>query len=169
MSQKITCPVCQRSDIEENICPNCEADISLMRTLVELPKASSFSSKITLNYWLVVLTIVFLILGIILGVLGTYSLARQNKVESNVMTDLSPSPSSKPITQQRESSSSKSCVDGFYYTVREGDSLSAISKRFYGSSQNLSMILKINSQLLTRENNLKIGETILVPNQEKNC
>lgn len=169
MAQKITCPVCERSDIEGNICPNCEADISLMRTLVELPNASSFSPKITLNYWLVVLTILFLILGIILGVLGTYSLARQNKLESNAVADLSPSPSSEPIAQQIESSSSKSCVDGFYYTVREGDSLSTISKRFYGNSHNLSIILKTNSQLLERENNLKIGETILVPNQKKNC
>ena len=37
MSTKITCPVCDRSAIEINICPNCQTDLSLLRMLIELP------------------------------------------------------------------------------------------------------------------------------------
>ena len=37
MSTKITCPVCDRSAIEINICPNCQTDLTLLRMLIELP------------------------------------------------------------------------------------------------------------------------------------
>ena len=37
MSVKINCPVCDRSAIEINICPNCQTDLSLIRMLLELP------------------------------------------------------------------------------------------------------------------------------------
>jgi hypothetical protein len=37
MSTKITCPVCDRSQIEINICPNCQTDLALLRMLTELP------------------------------------------------------------------------------------------------------------------------------------
>jgi hypothetical protein len=37
MSDKIDCPVCNRSAIEINICPNCQTDLSLIRMLTELP------------------------------------------------------------------------------------------------------------------------------------
>jgi hypothetical protein len=37
MSVKINCPVCDRSAIEINICPNCQTDLSLIRMLIELP------------------------------------------------------------------------------------------------------------------------------------
>ncbi len=41
MSTEINCPVCDRSAIEINICPNCQTDLSLIRMLSELPEASS--------------------------------------------------------------------------------------------------------------------------------
>jgi hypothetical protein len=34
---QLTCPVCLRPEIADNICPNCETDLTLMRMLVELP------------------------------------------------------------------------------------------------------------------------------------
>jgi hypothetical protein len=43
MSTKITCPVCDRSAIEINICPNCQTDLSLIQMLSELPTADSAS------------------------------------------------------------------------------------------------------------------------------
>ncbi len=33
----LTCPVCDRPEIADNICPNCETDLTLIRMLVELP------------------------------------------------------------------------------------------------------------------------------------
>ena len=37
MNHQLTCPVCDRSAIEINICPNCQTDLSLIRMLTELP------------------------------------------------------------------------------------------------------------------------------------
>ncbi len=37
MNHQLTCPVCDRSAIEINICPNCQTDLSLIRMLSELP------------------------------------------------------------------------------------------------------------------------------------
>ena len=57
IAKQLTCPVCDRSQIEENICPNCETDLSVVRILVELPKERRISP------WLF-----FLILVIMTGV-----------------------------------------------------------------------------------------------------
>ena len=35
---KIDCPVCGYQGIEGNICPNCDTDVSLIRSLAELPQ-----------------------------------------------------------------------------------------------------------------------------------
>ncbi len=37
---KLTCPVCDRTSIEGNICPNCETDLSSIRLLMTLPKVT---------------------------------------------------------------------------------------------------------------------------------
>jgi hypothetical protein len=34
---KLTCPVCDRIDIEGDICPNCETNLESVRILMELP------------------------------------------------------------------------------------------------------------------------------------
>ncbi|BDA69767.1 hypothetical protein RIVM261_074930 [Rivularia sp. IAM M-261] len=62
---KLMCPVCQRPDIENNICPNCETDLSLIRMLTELPQQRKNTS-----IWLLVIVAIFcLILGFILAAL----------------------------------------------------------------------------------------------------
>jgi C4-type Zn-finger protein len=66
MSTKITCPVCDRSAIEINICPNCQTDLSLIRMLSELPQAGSVSDD---SRWLgwpigILLTNIILIWGL---------------------------------------------------------------------------------------------------------
>lgn len=33
---KLICPVCKRTAISDNICPNCETDLSSIRLLLEL-------------------------------------------------------------------------------------------------------------------------------------
>ncbi len=60
----INCPVCSYQDIQGNTCPNCDADITLIRTLKNLPiveestiiVASKFSKP---NLFLVILLCVF--------------------------------------------------------------------------------------------------------------
>jgi hypothetical protein len=42
---KTTCPVCNRSEIEIDICPNCETDLSAIRFLTDLPRLESKDLK----------------------------------------------------------------------------------------------------------------------------
>jgi hypothetical protein len=37
MTHLLNCPVCGYKEIEGNTCPNCDADLSLIRSLTELP------------------------------------------------------------------------------------------------------------------------------------
>jgi C4-type Zn-finger protein len=62
MSTKITCPVCDRSAIEINICPNCQTDLSLIRMLSELPQAGSVSDSSRRLGWLIGIFLINIIL-----------------------------------------------------------------------------------------------------------
>jgi hypothetical protein len=44
MNKKLSCPVCDRQEITESICPNCETDLSALRMLAELPLFSNTES-----------------------------------------------------------------------------------------------------------------------------
>jgi hypothetical protein len=50
MSEEIDCPVCNRSAIDINICPNCQTDLSLIRMLTELPVLAPNSKIADGNY-----------------------------------------------------------------------------------------------------------------------
>lgn len=65
MNVKLICPVCQRPDIENNICPNCETDLSLIQMLKELPQQRQGNSV-----WLLLTVAIFcLIVGFSLAAL----------------------------------------------------------------------------------------------------
>ncbi len=64
MSTKITCPVCDRSELEINICPNCQTDLALLRMLTELPLLEQTDSSFQVPKWLAVgILLVFMLLG----------------------------------------------------------------------------------------------------------
>ena len=65
MKQKITCPVCDRKEIDENICPNCETDLSLIRMLMELPpqKASFLHNSNVIILFVILTLLITLSLG----------------------------------------------------------------------------------------------------------
>ena len=70
MSTKITCPVCDRSAIEINICPNCQTDLSLLRMLIELPLIPPVDASRQLpRLAIIAILIGFILLGWILWVL----------------------------------------------------------------------------------------------------
>jgi C4-type Zn-finger protein len=64
MSTKITCPVCDRSELEINICPNCQTDLTLLRMLTELPLLEPIDSSFQVPKWSVVgILFGFILLG----------------------------------------------------------------------------------------------------------
>ena len=183
MSVKLTCPVCDRSQIEDNTCPNCETDLSTYRMLAELPVETSIETKEqkrTIPLWLPVgVAILFLLLGIGLGFAGNLVMVRNQQPIPNFATAPISIPETKPDElivsptiaekpKEIEQSQSKSC-GGFNYVVRKGDSLSLIASRFYGDSNSWSRIIDANPQLKDRESLIEIDELLLVPNLKTNC
>ena len=64
-----------------------------------------------------------------------------------MVTSEAPSPASAPRT----------------YTVQSGDTLSTISKRFYGTPSRWIDIYQANRDRLPSENALRVGQTIRIP------
>jgi nucleoid-associated protein YgaU len=174
MKTKLVCPVCDRPDIEGDICPNCETNLSTFRMLAELPIVEANNSfRPKMKTWLSVAIAMLLLVGISLGATGSYLLSKQQL--EPISTSVS---SSRSISiQQTNSSQSKSiatsstqpCVSNLSYTVRRGDSLSLVASRFYGNEQDWQVIIKANPQLQGRENSLEIGEKFLLPKLYRAC
>ena len=174
MKTKLTCPVCDRPEIEDNICPNCETNLSLFRTLAELPVVTEAASlpkpkNHRKNWWLLGIGI-SLAVGISLG-FGTYFLFEQHLMaqQTTPAADQMPiqSPPSQPTATQ--SQMEENSCGGFYYVVKPDDSLSLIASRFYGNENSWSLITQANPEIEERENFLEIGETLLVPNLRESC
>ncbi|WP_319419714.1 LysM peptidoglycan-binding domain-containing protein [Pleurocapsa sp. FMAR1] len=184
MSVKLTCPVCDRSQIEDNTCPNCETNLSTYRMLAELPVETPVErkeQKRTIPLWLPVgVAILFLLLGIGLGFAGNSVIAKQqpkttptsttasNQTSETKADQLVVSPTVVEKPQGVEKSESKSC-GGFNYVVRKGDSLSLIASRLYGDINSWSLISKANPAIQGRESSIEIGELLFVPNLKNNC
>ena len=182
MSVKLTCPVCDRSQIETSTCPNCETDLSTYRMLAELPVETPVEikeQKRTIPLWLPIgVAVLFLLLGLGLGFAGNSVIAKQQQ-QTIPTTDTStsiPTQIEKPTTpiiaektiEKETEPKSKSC-GGFNYVVRSGDSLSLIASRFYGDFNSWSSISEANSAIQGRENAIEIGESLFVPNLKTNC
>lgn len=185
MKTYLTCPVCDRPKIEGNICPNCETDLSLIRTLKELPELPSVATKSTaIAPWVPIgVAILILLLGISLGAAGN-SVYMQQGVQQNqpavatispaLETGVSPevptlNPTQTPVVPSKKSDGESLLCGGFYYKVNRGDSLSRLAEKFYGDGNLWPRIMAANSRLKGRENALAIGEILLVPNLEVNC
>jgi LysM repeat protein len=49
------------------------------------------------------------------------------------------------------------------YVVQKGDSLYAISRKFYGDSSKIDLIFKANQSSLPSKNSLKLGQKLIIP------
>lgn len=175
MKTYLTCPVCDRPEIEGDICPNCETDLSLIRKLTELPSAPVATllppKSPAIASWVPIgVAILILLLGIGLGAAGNSFYVQQQDaavatVSPPVETSALPSEISQPLSELKIPPT----CSGFYYTVRRGDSLSRVASQLYGDGNLWPQIVSANPQLQGRENSLEIGEVFLVPNLEENC
>lgn len=51
-----------------------------------------------------------------------------------------------------------------YYTVKSGDTLSAISKAMYGTSNEYPRIFEANKPMLTHPDKIYVGQMLIIPN-----
>jgi len=169
MNTKLTCPVCDRPEIEGEICPNCETDLSLIRMLLELPPASvaiakpgDSEQKVTAAWFTPALVLLILFLGVALGVAGNVlSTSLSQNSDSTPTAIVVPNPVTALLPP---------CRTGVLYTVKSGDSLSLIAEREYDNFRLESLIAEANPTLKDRPNFLvKTGEVLFIPKDEEAC
>lgn len=171
MTHLLNCPVCGYKEIADNTCPNCDTDLSLIRSLTELPPSEKAGgaeeaegaggvkpiSKVA--GWQVGLALVILMLGIGLGALGSFLFLQpqliSNKVNSpsSVVINSDKTPSVKPLQPTQ-------------YTVKPKDNLTVITQKYCGNGNLWQVMVKANPQLKGRENWLNVGEVLRLPNCE---
>lgn len=184
MTTKITCQVCQHPNIEDNTCPNCETDLTLIRMLIELPaqdESALSPSAISPAYPRRKQALLFLLAGLILGIIGSFAFSTYSSSppqlaarSTSMLPALDPSltliASSPSITPPEPGiEASPATCTGFRYIVRPGDSLTLIAWRLYGDADRWVRIAEVNPKVRDRGNALEIGEEVLVPNQEAVC
>ena len=161
MSINLICPVCDRPDVEGDICPNCETNLSTFRLLAELPIVEPNKALgSTMKIWLLSGILAAFVLGMSLGATGDSLLSKQSRSPTATI------PGSIATNIQAKSTQAKSlnpCVTQFYYTVQQGDSLARIARRFYGDRQKLQLIMQHNPRPTVKENDINLHEKLLMP------
>jgi LysM repeat protein len=76
-----------------------------------------------------------------------------------LIADISVDPNAKPA--QTQSAPGESAQRS--YTVKAGDSLSKISKQFYGDANQYGKIFDANRDLLSDPNKINVGQTLRIP------
>jgi LysM domain len=162
MKQELSCPVCAYTEITGNSCPNCDADLSVIRLLTELPLETQIQQKT--DRWRLGAALLLLLLGIGLGVGGSW-LFFQPSIFS--VTTIKP-PISVAVKRDRLVTLPIARKPQLpQYTVKAGDNLSAIADRFCGKGKSWQVMLKANPQLNTRSDSIDIGEVLKLPNCEE--
>ena len=59
----------------------------------------------------------------------------------------------------------KSEPEAQYYTVKSGDTLSKISKQFYGDAGQYMKIFNANTSILKDPNQIQVGQKLVIPNK----
>jgi hypothetical protein len=168
MSINLICPVCDRPDIESDICPNCETNLSTFRILAELPIVESKKALgSTMKIWLLSGILAAFVLGMSLGATGGSLLSKQPLPPT--ATSMPGSITTNIPAKSIQATSLNPCVDNFYYTVQQGDSLRRIARHFYGDRQKSQLIIQHNLQLKGRENDIDLNEKLLIPKIYQAC
>ncbi|MBD2251435.1 LysM peptidoglycan-binding domain-containing protein [Nostoc parmelioides] len=140
---QINCPVCSYQDITGDTCPNCDADLRVIRMLQALPQVPTQSP------WPLRIALLLLIIAIGLGVATNLIFSRP---QLNTVVITQPS----PVTPQKP-------PEPTTYTVQTGDNLSAIAQKLCGQGVSLPAIVQANPQLIGRENYLEVGQVLKIP------
>ncbi|MCH1453827.1 MAG: LysM peptidoglycan-binding domain-containing protein [Flavobacteriaceae bacterium] len=88
--------------------------------------------------------------------------ARQGLPISSTQT-LDPKPTLQQVEPQVLPLKPKPVALARTYVVQKGDSLYAISRKFYGDSSKIDLIFKANRASLPSKNSLKLGQKLIIP------
>lgn len=168
MTEKLTCPVCDRTEIETNTCPNCETDLSTIRLLKELPFLDNKTEAKPIKQSFIYIVLGIALLTIIAGIYGGYSIANNqyqaslNKINQD---------KNNPVIVENTEAETKAKLNwcgGFNYQIKSGDSLYMLGLRFYGDGSAWHLITEANPSIISPKN-LEVGQIILIPNLTEFC
>lgn len=188
MTHLLNCPVCGYKEIEANTCPNCDADLSLIRSLTELPalekavgsegaeEAGGVRRTSKVAIWQMGVALLILIFGIGLGTLGSFLFLQPQLVSNKITTppvaikgDKTPNPPAPfPSREGGVEGGEERGVSPLtrQYTVKPGDNLTLITEKFCGKGNSWQVMLKANPQLQSHPNLIDVGEVLKQPNCE---
>ncbi|MEI6445703.1 MAG: LysM peptidoglycan-binding domain-containing protein [Nostocales cyanobacterium ELA583] len=155
---KIDCPVCGYEGIQTNTCPNCDTDIYLIRSLEELPPPR--------KSWTTSIATLMLMIGITIGVAGSF-FAMQTAIYTATVPKSTVTTSSNPTPQVIAPVVPKPAPPLATYTVKSGDTLSSIAKKFCTKSNDWQLIVSVNSELQKKENQIKVDQVLKIPSSCK--
>ena len=151
---KIDCPVCGYKGIESKSCPHCDTDVSLIRSLAELPQRP--------KSWTTSIAIFMLIIGITIGAAGSFF-----ALQTAIYTATSPKPTVTTTTNLTPPVITpvipKPAPPLATYTVKSRDTLSSIAGKFCSKSTDWQLIVAANPELQKRENQLDIDQVLKIP------
>jgi len=82
---------------------------------------------------------------------------------SDLIADITVSETAQPARTQTAGASVTGGSSSRTYTVQSGDTLSKISKQFYGSANLYMKIFEANRNQLDDPNQIKVGQQLLIP------
>lgn len=164
MNIKLNCPVCGYQEIEGNNCPNCDTDFSLTLMLQHLSPAEKLPPRVKVTTWQLGVAFFVLLLGIGLGVLGSF-LFFSLQPYTAIVTAPSPVVISHPSLAPVAIATLESIKpqEPTKYTVKRGDSLTSIAEKFCGQKTSWQVMVKTNPQVKGRENFIDVGEELNEP------
>ncbi len=170
---RLNCPVCSYQDIQKSTCPNCDTDVSLLRSLLELPilqaandasieniqnvpKESNF-----LKVWLLVL--LGIAIGFAIGGWTGYSMF-QSVIGDRITNNPNPSLVNKPeIVATIKATPKNQPISTKSYIVQSGDSLEDLAQKLCDNSAKWRDFVIVNPSLIGRESALEVREELIIP------
>lgn len=161
MNMKLNCPVCGYKEIEGKTCPNCDTDLSLIRTLQELPPVEKTLIQKKISNWTLVIGVLMLMLGIGLG-FAVSILIINSQYYGNYFGFGSTVVNSPEIVPDS--------LNANTYIVKQGDNLGLIAEKVCGRASAWRLIAQANPHLENRRNYfIDVGEKLKIPKcQNKN-
>jgi len=159
-SNSCICPICgkpiQDYHSQDIICPACNTDLSIYRTIDDIPENKSWKG------WLYIAIVAFvatIAVAIILIVSSSKNSNRIEQLEAEkselIVTNIQLTDSINII-----SAIENETLQAYPYVIRRGDSFWSISLKFFGTGTHAKQIAIDNN--VTLESTLVIGDTLLI-------
>jgi LysM repeat protein len=173
-SIRLNCPVCGYQDLQRSICPNCDTDVSLLRSLLELPILEDPKDEDIENIqnvpkepktpkiWILVL--LGIAIGFVMGGWAGYSMFQS--ITASLISEKVTEPAKPIIISSPIITPSAKISLPQTYTVQAGDALESLAIRFCGSDLAWRDWVNANPSLAGRQNELEVGEKLKIPD---NC